>query len=357
MMFGRVALFSEGIGGIEMRVARLKESGKRACYHIMSRVVDRQMVLGSQEKEKFRKLMRQVEGFSGVRVLTYAILDNHFHILAEVPEPQSISDKELLHRLSFLYPADQVARIAEWIKTARDAGEDENAERIRARYTARMYDLSEFVKTLKQRYTQWHNKRHNRKGTLWEERFKSVLLEPTRANKGQSDNALLTIAAYIDLNAVRAGIVRDPKAYRYCGYGEACGGSKEARAGIAGIFTNYGAKESNWKTIGGLYRQQIYCRGEQRERKAGFSREQVQAVLASEGKLSMADALHCRVRYFSDGVALGSKAFVEDVFQRNRDQFGLKRRSGARPLRHTDTGDLCTMRDLRLDAIHPPQAA
>ena len=59
-----------------MRVARLKESGKRACYHVMSRVVDRQMVLGSEEKEKFRKLMRAVEAFSGVQVLTYAILDN-----------------------------------------------------------------------------------------------------------------------------------------------------------------------------------------------------------------------------------------------------------------------------------------
>ncbi|MFU8781207.1 MAG: transposase [Kiritimatiellia bacterium] len=340
-----------------MRVARLKESGKRACYHIMSRVVDRQMVLGSQEKEKFRKLMRQVEGFSGVRVLTYAILDNHFHILLEVPEPKQLSDKELLQRLQFLYPPDQVSRIAEWIKAARDAGEAENAEAIRNRYICRMYDLSEFVKTLKQRYTQWHNKRHNRKGTLWEERFKSVLLEATRARKGQSDNALLTIAAYIDLNALRAGIVRDPRDYRYCGYGEACGGGKEARACIARIFANYGTKESNWNTIGSLYRQQLYCRGEQRERKAGFSREQVQAVLAGEGKLSLADALQCRVRYFSDGVALGSKAFVEDVFVRNRAQFGVKRKTGARPLRKTETGDLCTMRDLRRDVIHLPQAA
>jgi REP element-mobilizing transposase RayT len=67
-----------------MRVARLKESGKRACYHVMSRVVDRQMVLGLEEKEKFRKLMRAVESFSGMNVLTYAILDNHFHILLDL---------------------------------------------------------------------------------------------------------------------------------------------------------------------------------------------------------------------------------------------------------------------------------
>jgi len=57
------------------------------------------------------------------------------------------------------------------------------------------------------------------------------------------------------------------------------------------------------------------------------------------------------VRSFSDGVVLGSKIFVEDVFQRNREQFGLKRKSGARPLRQAEAGDLCTMRDLRLEGI------
>jgi putative transposase len=38
--------------------------------------------------------------------------------------------------------------------------------------------------------------------------------------EGTAD-ALSTMAAYVDLNAVRAGIVEDPKDYRFCGYGEA----------------------------------------------------------------------------------------------------------------------------------------
>jgi len=340
-----------------MRVARLKESGKRACYHVMSRVVDRQMVLGADEKEKFRKLLRAVESFSGVHVLTYAILDNHFHILLEVPEPEPVSDEELLRRLGFLYESDQISRIADWIKGYREVGEDAAADLVKARYLCRMYDLSEFVKTLKQKYTQWHNKRQGRKGTLWEERFKSIMIQPDRAREGQWDNALLTMAAYIDLNAVRAGIVTDPKDYRYGGYGEACGGSGQAREGIGRLFASYGHKDSQWETVGGLYRQQLFERGQQTERKAGFSPEAVKAVLDSDGKLTLAQALRCRVRYFSDGVVLGSKAFVEDVFQRNRDQFGLKRKSGARMLRRAEAGDLCTMRDLRLEAISPPKAA
>ena len=340
-----------------MRVARLKERGKRAYYHVMSRVVAREMLMGAEEKERFRKLMRAAEGFSGVEVLTYAILDNHFHILVEVPEPEALSDEELLRRLGFLYTPEQVKRIELWLRVAREDGGDEAAEKLKSRYTRRMNDLSEFVKTLKQKYTQWHNKRHDREGTLWSQRFKSVLLEPGRAREGQWNNALLTMAAYIDLNAVRAGIVTDPKDYRYSGYAEACGGGKQARDGIAAIFENYGQTAEGWSKTGGMYREQLYVRGEQTRRKAGFTPETVNAVLESGGKLTVSQALHCRVRYFTDGVVLGSKAFVEEVFDRNREQFGVKRRKGARPLRNADFGDLCTMRDLRLAAITPSRAA
>ncbi|MGA1658363.1 MAG: transposase, partial [Ilumatobacteraceae bacterium] len=68
-------------------------------------------------------------------------------------------------------------------------------------FTRRMGDVSEFIKLLKQRFTQWYNRRNARKGTLWEDRFKSVLVE------GEGD-ALVTMAAYIELNPVRAGMRR-----------------------------------------------------------------------------------------------------------------------------------------------------
>jgi hypothetical protein len=40
-----------------------------------------------------------------------------------------------------------------------------------------MWDVSQFMKMVKQRFTHWHNKRQGRRGTLWEERFRSVLVE------------------------------------------------------------------------------------------------------------------------------------------------------------------------------------
>ena len=67
-----------------MRYARVKAEGT-GCYHVVSRIVDRNFRLDDGEKELFRRMMRKAEAFSGVRVLTYAILSNHFHLLVEVP--------------------------------------------------------------------------------------------------------------------------------------------------------------------------------------------------------------------------------------------------------------------------------
>ncbi len=85
--------------------------------------------------------------------------------------------------------------------------------------------------------------------------------------------------------------------------------------------------------------------------------EKIEGVLEAGGKLSKAELLQCRVRYFSDGVVLGSRAFVEDVFVAHRGEFGLRRKTGARRLRYGQWGDLCTMRDLRLEPVAVKPAA
>lgn len=61
--------------------------------------------------------------------------------------------------------------------------------------------------------------------------------------------------------------------------------------------------------------------------------EKALEVLKRGGKLSEADYLRCKVRYFSDGAVIGGKAFVEDMFAAFCDRFGPKRKDGARPLR------------------------
>ena len=72
-----------------MRQARLKVPPARgtAYYHCVSRVVDRQFLFGPPEKEQFLKFMREYEAFCGVRILTFCLLSNHFHLLVAVPPP------------------------------------------------------------------------------------------------------------------------------------------------------------------------------------------------------------------------------------------------------------------------------
>ena len=85
-----------------MRQARLKapDDHEVAYYHCISRVVNREFVLGGEEHEQFVEMMRCYEHFSGVRVLTYCVLSNHFHLLLAVPRrPAELpDDAELLSR-------------------------------------------------------------------------------------------------------------------------------------------------------------------------------------------------------------------------------------------------------------------
>jgi putative transposase len=326
-----------------MRTARIKAEGA-GYYHCMSRVIERRHVLESREKGFFRKLMRKVEEFSGVRILTYAIMGNHFHILVHVPERQEISDRELLRRMRLLYGEGFVEDYARTLREAKESGQEEYYGQLRERYLYRMYEVSQFMKTLKQRFSMWFNRGRERKGTLWEERFKSILIE-------DRENALMTMALYIDLNAVRGGVVSDPKDYRYCGYGEAVGGSKRAREGLAGVMLTLGGSERVWGQVSHKYRRMLYVRGERTEKRAGLSSEAVAKVLEEGGKLTLAEGLRCRVRYFSDGVVLGSREFVEGVFGKHREEFGLKRRTGARGMKWCEWGGLCTMRDLRNEVV------
>jgi putative transposase len=331
-----------------MRTARIKAEGT-GYYHVMSRAIEGRFIFGPAEREWFVETMRRLEQFCGLRIITYAVLSSHWHILMEAPAHQEISDAELIRRIDILYDRPTAREIRRQLDELRKAGDHEAAERVKGAYTYRMYDLSEFCKSLKQRFSQYYNKKQGRCGPLWNQRFKSILVEGSR-------NALLTMAAYIDLNAVRAGIVSDPKDYRWCGYGEAVVGSAVAREGLALVMRAMGL-EPSWSNVGRQYRQYLYVQGQQKDtppNRPGFSAEQVKEVVESGGRLARHEVLRCRVRYFSDGLVLGSREFVESVFGRYREQFGLKRKSGARGMKYAEWDGLSTMRDLRKAVILVP---
>jgi len=354
---------------------------KPAIYHCISRVVDRRFVFGDTEREQFRMIMRMMENFSGCRILSYCIMSNHFHLLLEVPPMPAggLTDEELLKRLRALYSDGIVNEVAQQLSKARAGNLDTWAAEIHARYTYRMHDLSQFMKTLIQRMTRWYNRSHERSGTLWEERYKSVIVE--------SGVAARTMAAYIDLNPVRAGMVSDPAQYRWSSYGEAVGGGtkgngKKAREGLVRACLSHrgaGFEAEKWKEAAKIYRKMM---GLALERKSGRASEEVtaakskrlQAVTRKSIKpgakpdpnavkqednntalpeLEMAEMLGHRIRYFTAGAVIGSKIFVNEAFANARERFSEKRKDGARRMKgnaaHAARDQLWSMRDLRLD--------
>ena len=337
-----------------MRQPRLKISPDRPVgfYHCLSRVVDRRFIFGFPEKEHFTALLHEYAEFCELRVLTFCILSNHFHVLVEVPQrPATLPSAELiLAKLARLSGQQHLGAVRQELESCRHRNDSAGEARLVARYCARMWDLSAFMKLVKQRFSQWYNARNGRKGTLWEERFRSVLVD----GAGQ---ALVTMAAYIDLNPVRAGLVQDPKDYRWSGYGEAVAGRKRARNGVQSLVQALlrGREESPAKSLE-TYRVHLYLEGNERREtlrpdgttaRGSFSREEGLRVLAAKGRLPLRDYLRCRVRYFSDGFVFGSREFVEEIFQAERARFGEKRKDGARRLKGVD-GELYALRDLRV---------
>ena len=340
--------------GSNMRTARIKEDGE-AYYHITTRVTNREHWLADEEKETFAALLRKVEGFTGTKVLTHAELDNHVHIELHVTEREELSDPDFLSRLSFLYDKPYVTRVEKQLRALRLKKQDKQAEKLKQKWTYRMHELSEFMKTLKQRYTQTYNARHSRTGTLWEGRFHSVLLEGSEA-------ALAAVAAYIDLNAVRAGIVDDPKDYPFCGYGEAVAGSHQARQGLLAAMCSLG-RPGEWEEIEKLYRELLHAFGEERgidehgnPLKRGISREQIEEVLNGNEEIPLEVLVRCRVSYFTNGRILGSRNFVETALKRYNHRLKVKGKPQATRLR-VSSGDLCAGKTVRSPAISLSNAA
>jgi putative transposase len=215
-----------------MRTPRLKLLHQPACYHIVCRITQGQLWLDTKEKVYLTALLRRVAFYCGVEVLTFCIMSNHFHLLVRVPEKASadaaLDPEGLIVRVRGVYGI----AAAEHLWSLRELNSSEATapqwEAELAMHRGRMHDLSVFMKLLKQRFTMWHNHQHRTRGTLWTERFKSVLVE---AREG-AHNPLLLVAAYIDLNPVRAGVVTEAKDYPYSGYGSASLARTEAAPGL-----------------------------------------------------------------------------------------------------------------------------
>jgi putative transposase len=299
-------------------------------FHCVSRVVDRAYKLGDREKAMFVRFMREYELFFGLEVMSYAIMSNHFHLLVRVPKAsdEEISDEVFIERLRAVYKPIEVQVVADQLKKCRKNDANKMARDLKAQYTYRMGNISEFMKSLKQKFTRWFNKTHARTGTLWEQRYGVTFVGPGWSTQ--------VVAAYIDLNPLRAGIVSDPSDYKFSSYGEACGGEGRARTGLFKVMLSEeegASRKSNApkdeKEALAQYRMLLAEEGiseesdgqpmlgqsqEQVKKKSkGFSKAEVKEILKKNGELSLAQLLRCKTRYFSAGFAVGSKRYMDTI--------------------------------------------
>lgn len=261
--------------------------GGLEIYHTTAVFVHRQPLFTDQGKEHFRNLMRGTEIATGCRVLAYCIVPNHVQILLEVPpKPQrkkKLSKDDLLQeekdffaRISAIISKEQLASLTSEIRQARDlmAGnipvklgrprrekEDFSSLGVKERrlegerrlleiferYHQRMFNLSFFMQGLKQRFTRWYNRNTGMRGTLWMDRFQSVIIA--------DQVSCQKTAAAIDLTPVRAGFCERPEDYWWSSFGEASrkGSDGLARAGLVRAMRGHQGQEADermWSSDG-----------------------------------------------------------------------------------------------------------
>jgi len=324
-----------------MRPPRILPDDDHVVYHCTSHIVLGLPFFNHHEKTKFTSCMRRLAAFTGMEIVTHSVMSNHFHIVVRPPKPSErsfLTDDQLLVKLKRFYGPQSLK-----VKTFRDSmklGGRLHAE-LRKQYLRRMGNLSIFMQELKEGFSKWYNKRHERWGTLWASRFKHNIVE-------DNGEHVLAVCAYVDLNAVRAGMVDDPARYPFCGYAEAVVGVAEARAGLASVL-----KGRDWKEQSAGYRVLLYLKAgsTSKANRRALDPEEIAKVLETGGELEMCQLLRLRLRRMTDGAVFGSKEFVERIWKKHFKKHTKGRKTGARRIPGKGWKGFYTLRNLQKDDV------
>jgi hypothetical protein len=202
-----------------------------------------------------------------------------------------------------------------------EEGEEEISNHKLQKIKKQMADISEYVRAIKQTFSRWYNKMNNRTGYFWGDRFKSVLIE-----KGE---ALINCLAYIDLNPVRAKIVKRSEDYRWSGIGyRIFMKNKGDFLSFDGIFSESEMKEVPKEELIKCYRYFVYKCGNIKRLsladieegkdvtnvKSAIDNETYNHELMRDFKLPGGEIMLGRIRYFSEGMVIGSKQFLKEAY-------------------------------------------
>ena len=282
------------------------------------------------EKDFMLNLIRRYSSLYLVEILGLCLMDNHFHILVRMFPEHKFADEEIKKRYENFY-GDERAFAAGQIPSLRE----------------KLSSLSEFVREIKVGFTRYYNKRHNRRGYFWGDRFKSVIVE--------NGETLINCLAYIDLNPLRAGLVKRPEEYRWnsLGYhiqtdnkddflsldfGLLEFGPSEIRSAVTSELHGAGVLDAQERLK--RYRRYVYEAGALNRPDKGqapvIESDILEKEHESDFELNRVRRFRYRTRYFTDSGVIGSKEFVSKNYQRFKDAFMSKREKVPKPVSGLD---------------------
>jgi len=292
------------------RTARLVVTDERAVYHVMSRTALEGFPMGSVENDFLLKAIQRFSRLYFTEILGFCLMGNHFHLLVKMLPEADFSDEDIRKRYTRHYGEDTIfpdGQLPFW--------------------RMKLSSLSEFIRDIKVNFTRNYNRNHGRRGYFWGYRFKSVIV-----GKGET---LVNCLAYIDLNPLRAGIVKKPEEYRWSSIGYHMQTNNKDKF----LSTDFGLKEFNVpreKERVRLYRKYLYEAGSISNQEEGYVKVIDPRVLAREKKrgfeITKASRLRYRTRYFTDSGIIGSKEFVATHYQQFKHLFASKHEKKPKPI-------------------------
>lgn len=174
------------------RCIRIK-SETEAWYHVHCRTAGKKIEFPLQPDDCQRKLIELLLHYCSAfccRLAAFSVMGNHYHLVLRFDEFREMNQQELMKRALVLYPRSK-KKLEDWSVSQW------------SRLNLRLYDLSELMRNVQASFARWYNLKVERKGRFWADRFNSTLLE--------SGQAVLDCILYVDLNPVRAGLVRFPE--------------------------------------------------------------------------------------------------------------------------------------------------
>jgi REP element-mobilizing transposase RayT len=264
---------------------------RKTVYHLISRTALEGFPFKDAEKDEFIKIIAKYSRIYFTDIIGFCVMGDHFHLLVRMIPDRYFSDREVKKRYHRLYGDKSPLPV-------NDSDTDDGKRKGYPFYRKKWSSLGKFMQEIQQTFSRFYNQQHNRRGTLWGARFKSVIVE--------DGHTLLNCLAYIDLNPVRAGIAVKPEDYRWNTLG-----THIRTNGSAGFLSlDFGFKEFdglNGREKIQWYRQFVTEKGAK-----------------GPGSVSTSDPPNRfthRTRYFSDSGIIGTREFVAKNYQRHKNIF------------------------------------